>query len=100
MGAVGPEPVFCNISPVPLFCWVPRRPNDIQVVFPSLPDQLASSWTHFAGGIDGGGREKGREKPCFSPSPSGSWVVSPVVAASLPGLWILLDSCAVIPAPV
>lgn len=50
--------------------------------------------------LDGDGREKGREKPCFSPSPSLSWVVSPVVAASLPGLWILLDSCAVIPTPV
>lgn len=43
--------VFWNVSPVPLFCWVPQRSNDIQVVFSRLPDQLASSWTHFMGGI-------------------------------------------------
>lgn len=50
--------------------------------------------------LDGDGRERGKEKPCFSLSPSLSWVVSTVAAACLPGLQILLGSCAVVPTSV
>ena len=44
-----PETVFCNISPVPLLCWVLHGSNDFQVAFPRLPGQLASSWVYPMG---------------------------------------------------
>lgn len=71
-----------------------------RLYFPDSPISWFPAGLILWEALEGDGREKGREKPCFFPSPSLSWVVSPVVVASLPGLWILLDSCAVIPAPV